>query len=148
MNFDKDIDFIARHFRKGLFAIEPTLYRIKGIRKKPLTIPKIAAISSIVVAIGATAAILISNSYYQKEIETEVPVIEKVSSMSVTHIIDFDDVPLTAVVEQINLVYDVEVDNIPVNADELYVSLHYEGNAMDLVETLNEILGTNMKIKE
>lgn len=148
MLFHKDIDFIARHYRKGLFAIEPALYRIKGVRKKILTLPKIVAISSFIIAIGATAAILIRNSYNHKERETEVPVIEKKSPMSVSHVLDFNDVPLTTVVQHINLIYGVEVDNLPKNADELYVTLHYEGTALDLVETLNEILETNMKIRE
>lgn len=148
MLFHKDIDFIARHYRKGLFAIEPALYRIKGVRKKILTLPKIVAISSFIIAIGATAAILIRNSYNHKEKETEVPVIEKKSPMSVSHVLDFNDVPLTTVIQHINLIYGVEVDNLPKNADELYVTLHYEGTALDLVETLNEILETNMKIRE
>lgn len=148
MFFHKDIDFIARHYRKGLFAIEPALYRIKGVRKKIFTLPKIVAISSFIIAIGATAAILIRNSYNHKERETEAPVIEKKSPMSVSHVLDFNDVPLTTVVQHIKLIYGVEVDNLPKNADELFVTLHYEGMALDLVETLNEILETNMKIRE
>lgn len=148
MSFDKDIDFIAKYYKKGLFTIEPALYRIKGFRKKIWTLPKIAAISSFIIAIGTTAAILITNSYHHKETRVEIPVIEKTSPMLVSHVIDFDDAPLTVVVEQINLIYGVEVENIPINADELYVSLHYEGTALDLVETLNEILGTNMRIIE
>ena len=148
MSFQKDIDFVAKRYKEGLFRIEPALFRIKGFKKKIPTLPKIAAISSIVIAIGATAAILITNSYSRKEIPSEVPVIEKASPMLVSHVIDFDDAPLTIVVDQINLIYGVEVDNVPINADELYVSIHYEGTAADLVETLNEILGINMKIIE
>lgn len=148
MSFHKNIDFIAKHYRKGLFAIEPALCRIKGVRKKIWTLPKIAAVSSFVIAIGATAAILITGYYNPKETGEEVPVMEKISPMSVSHIIDFDDVPLTTVVEQINLIYGVEVENIPVNADEVFVTIHYEGTASDLIETLNEILETHMKIME
>lgn len=148
MLFHKNIDFVVKHYKKGLFSIEPALYRIKGFKKKIWTLPKVAAISSLIIAIGATAAILITHSLNQKEIGTQVPVIEKISPAFVSHIIDFDDAPLLAVVEQINLIYSVEIENIPENAEEIYVSLHYEGTALDLIETLNEILGTNMKIKE
>lgn len=148
MSINKDIDFVAKHYKKGLFNIETALYKIKGLRKNNRTLPKVAAISSIVVAIGATAAILITNSYNSKEIESNVPVIEKESPMLVSHVIDFDDAPLSVVVEQINLIYGVNIENIPKDADELYVSIHYEGTALDLVETLNEILGTNLKIIE
>lgn len=148
MSFHKEINFVAKYYRKGLFKIEPALYRIKGIRKNFWTFSKVAAVSSIVIAIGATAAIIITNSYNPQKVETEVPVIDNTSPLLISHIIDFDDAPLSAVVEQINLTYGVEIENIPVNAEELYISLHYEGTALDLVETLNEILGTHMKIKE
>ena len=148
MSIDKNIDFIAKHYRKGLFSIEPTLIKLRGIRKKLWTFPKIVAISSIIIAIGATAAILITNSYNSQDIETKAPVIEKTSPALVSRVIDFDDTPLPVVVDKINTVYDVEVINLPDNADEYYLSLHYEGNAKELVETINEILGTEMKIKE
>lgn len=38
--------------------------------------------------------------------------------------------------------------NIPDNADSFKLTLHYEGNADDLVETINDILGTEIAIKE
>lgn len=148
MPFHKDIDFVAKYYRKGLFNIEPALHRIKDFRKKKRILPKIAAISSIVITIGAAAAILITNSYQTKGIREEVPVIEKTAPLSVSHVIDFDDAPLLTVVDQIKLIYGVDVENIPVNAEELYISIHYEGTAMDLIETLNEILGIDMRIIE
>ena len=148
MSIDKDIDFIAKHYRKGLFSVESALIKVRGIRKKIWTFPKIAAVSSIIIAIGATAAILITNSYNSHDVETKGNIIEKTSPALVSRIIDFDDTPLPIVVEKINKVYDVDVINLPVNADDYYLSLHYEGNAKELVETINEILGTEMKIKE
>lgn len=148
MSIDKDIDFIAKHYRKGLFSVEPALFKVRGIRKRIWTFPKIAAVSSIIIAVGATAAILITNSYYSQDNETQVPVIEKASPALVSRVIDFDNTPLPMVIDRINKVYDVEVINLPANADEYYLSLHYEGNAKELVETINEILGTEMKIKE
>ena len=42
----------------------------------------------------------------------------------------------------------VEVVNLPDNADNYRLSLHYEGNPMELVETINDILDINMTIKE
>ena len=144
----KEVEFIAGHYKEGLFAAEPALYRIKGFKKRFLTVPKIAAISSFVIAIGAMAAILITKPYDHKETGTGIPAIEKVSPVSVSRVIDFDDVPLTAVVEQIRLIYNVDVTDMPQDADELYVTIHYEGTVSDLIETLNEILGTNMRIKE
>ncbi len=37
--------------------------------------------------------------------------------------------------------------NIPENADDYMLSLHYEGNALDLIDTINVILGTSMEIE-
>ena len=52
------------------------------------------------------------------------------------------------VVDRIREVYGVEVVNLPDNADNYRLSLHYEGNPMELVETINDILDINMTIKE
>ena len=104
MSIDKDIDFIAKHYRKGLFSVEPALIKVRGIRRVIWTFPKIAAVSSIIIAIGATAAILITNSYNSQDIETKAPVIEKTSPALVSRVIDFDDTPLPVVVDKINTV--------------------------------------------
>ena len=61
--------------------------------------------------------------------------------------IDFENATLPAVVAKIKEVYGVEVVNLPESADEYKLSLHYEGTAADLVDTINETLGTDIKVQ-
>ena len=51
------------------------------------------------------------------------------------------------VVEKINETYNVKVTGLPESPEEYRLSLHYEGTASDLVETINEILGTELTVK-
>ena len=150
MNLEDRLIFIARHYRKGLFAVEPALRKVKNLKKRFWNFPKIAVACAILVVIGATAAIIVNNSYHSSPVEeSAVPVsTETVKPALISRVIDFDDVPLPVVVERINLVYGVEVTDLPDNAGDLYLSLHYEGNALELIDTINEILDTRMRIKE
>lgn len=149
MEENKDIQYIAKHYRKGLFVTEPALRRIKSTGRPWWTPAKIAAASIAVVVMSATAAVLIHNSSISEpstpteQIETPV-----MPAKAVVRVIDFEETPLTVVVAEIKNVYGVEVIDLPENADEYKLSLHYEGSATDLVETINAILDTDMKIKE
>lgn len=66
----------------------------------------------------------------------------------VVRAIDFDNASLTDVIAKINEVYGISVTNLPANADSYRLSLHYEGNVVELVETINDILDTELTIKE
>lgn len=48
--------------------------------------------------------------------------------------------------ERIKEVYGVEVSGLPENPEKYVLSLHYEGNVNALLESINEILGTNLKV--
>lgn len=63
-------------------------------------------------------------------------------------VIDFEEAKLPEVVERIEAVYNVKIGNLPANADDFTLSLHYEGNPVDLVQTINEILETNLTVDE
>ena len=62
--------------------------------------------------------------------------------------IDFENAPLPKVVERIREVYGVEVTGLPENPEEYVLSLHYEGNVNTLLESINEILDTKLKVKK
>ena len=144
---DKEIDFIAKYYKNGLFNVETALKKIKPALRKVWTWQRVAAISCVVVVIGATAALLIRNSFYsEKNSEIDNSFRNEIPFESISKVIDFDDTPLPVVIEQINHVYNVEVTNIPENVDDYYLSLHYEGNVLDLIDIINEILGTDLKI--
>lgn len=152
-DLDREIDFIARHYKAGLFNAQTALRKIKPAIHKFRSWQRIAVASCIVVVLSATAALLIRNTYYSKtptEIENEIENTQSpvVPLETVSKVIDFEDTPLPVVIDQINIVYDVEIGNIPTNAESYRLSLHYEGNVIDLIESINEILGINLQIEK
>lgn len=136
---EKDIKFIARHYRKGRFSVE------KGWRKlniRPVSIwrrMRVAAAVAAVIVLSATAAVIYN--HYTPQTEQSAPV-------EIVRVIDFENTPLPTVIAEIREVYGVEIDNVPENAAEYNLSLRYEGNAVDLVATINDILETQMTVKQ
>ena len=148
-DLDEEIGFIVRHYKTGLFNTKKALRKIKPSIRKAWSWQKIAAASSILFVIGASAAFLIRNNLNSEtQVEIENTVSTEVPFETVSRVIDFDDTPLPIVINQINLVFDVVITNIPDNADDYRISLHYEVNAIDLIETINEILGINLEIEK
>ena len=105
-----------------------------------------AAIVS-VIAFSAVAAI-----FYHEYSLYEDPIVEQqmpdTTPATAVKVIDFENVPLPTVISKIREVYGVEITDIPDNAADYRLSLHYEGNVADLLETINEILDTKMALKE
>ncbi len=146
---NKDIDFIAGRYRIGRFSIDegwkrlniaPSFLRWKRVRVA-------AAIASVIV-LSATAAMIYRQYDLTSDKQVQQPEQLAVSPKEVVKIIDFDNAALPTVITKIKEVYGVEIVNIPENADEYHLSLHYEGNAVDLVTTINDILDTQMSVKE
>lgn len=149
MDINREINFIAKYYKDGLFNADKALRQIRPYIRKAWSWPRIAAVSSVIIVLGATAALLIRNSYFSKPTgDIENTPSKKIPLESISKVIDFDDAPLPVVIDRINSVYDVEVINVPVNADDYRLSLHYEGNVLDLLETINEILGTDLEIEK
>lgn len=74
--------------------------------------------------------------------------VETVSPLAEIKVIDFENAPLPDVVKKIESVYDVKVDGVPVSPEGYVLSLHYEGTPTDLISVINDILGTEMTVKE
>lgn len=147
MEENKDINFIARHYRSGLFGVEPTLRRIKPMVRRWWTPVRIAAASAAIVVLGATAAVIIRHNTSVNDAPAVEHKVEPAEAPQlVVKVIDFENTPLPVVVKKIHEVYGVEVTGLPDNADDYLLSLHYEGSATDLVDTINEILDLNMKV--
>lgn len=148
----KNIDFVAKHYRKGAFSSEKGLHRIgfgPARRWKPY---RIAAAVVTFVALTATASFFIYNEYSSEEVITEkVQTAETTESgvdLKTERVIDFDNAPLTVVVDEIKRVYGVEVTGLPENASEYRLTLRYEGNVVDLLNTINEILDLSLRPKK
>lgn len=145
----EEISYIAKRYRRGRFSVDKAWQRL-NIKPAPRwTRFRIAAAIASAVVLSATAAVL----YHQYELNThtETALPEKtdhVAPLKAVKVIDFENTPLPTVISKIKEVYGVEVSNIPDNAGEYHLSLHYEGNAVDLIATINEILETQMDVKE
>lgn len=146
---DKEIGFIAKHYKVGLFNADRAIRKIKPKIRNVWSWQRTAVAACIVVVLSATAALLIRNTYYsEKPIEIENIQSPDMPLETITKVIDFDDTPLPIVIDQINLIYDVEIVNIPANAEDYMLSLHFEGNVIELIESINEILGINLEIEK
>lgn len=146
-----DIDFIARHYRHGRFSVNDGWKRL-GI-DSPSRLRPIRTAAAIAVAVVMTAAAALIYHNYQpigNDTTPEAPTcVENINTgAGIAKIIDFENTPLTQVVEQIERVYEVKVTGMPADAGTYRLSLHYEGTAADLLETINEILGTDLKLEK
>jgi len=148
MENEGNIRFVARHYRKGRFDAESAWWRlgmvpVQGVWRRF----RVAAAVGGAIFLTATAAVLY-HAYHPVESPSEVvaPTVE--SPSEIVEIVDFENAPLPIVIQRIREVYGVEVGNIPADADAYVLSLRYEGTAADLVDTINDILGTQMTVEE
>ena len=152
-DFEKEIRFIARFYKKGLFEVNASWKKIRPRQNKWWSIPRIAAASSVIIVLSAAAGIWINNTFLKSDNKTEVSVPSQPVPLappleSVSRVIDFEDAPLPVVVDQIELVYGVQIKNLPANSEDYHLTLHYEGNVADLIETINEIFCLNLEIEK
>lgn len=146
---DKNLKFIVRHYRKGMFAVEPALRRVKGRKFVWWTRTRIAAACAVGAILTASAVLFVHNGYLSERDQTIQDTEQAtVPATRVVRIIDFEEAPLSDVVAKIKEIYGVEVTGLPADPDCYTLSLHYEGSAIDLVETINDILDTDMTVIE
>ncbi|MDE6288899.1 MAG: hypothetical protein K2M00_08970 [Muribaculaceae bacterium] len=144
---EHDIDFVARHYRKGAFDIKQGWRRLALTSRGGWRRLKVAATVAVLLALGATATIVLTRTPDKPTgTETTVEIPSEASILKIVRAIDFDNAPLTDVVTEIYNVYGVEIGNLPENAGALRLSLHYEGNVEDLVASINEILNCELVI--
>lgn len=144
-----EVTYIAKRYRKGKFSADKGWKRLNIKPVFKWNSLKIAAAISSVVVLSATAAVI----YHQYELKNTPDkavheAVKPVAPLEVVKVIDFENTSLTTVISKIEEVYGVEIQNVPKNAEEYNLSLHYEGNAVDLVATINDILETQMTVKK
>ncbi len=144
---EKDIMFVVRHYRSGCFSTD------KGWRRLGIDVRgrwwrlRVAAAVVATIVLSATAAVLYRHYTIADRVEPVMTLDEGVTDKDAIKVIDFENTPLTEVVERIRVTYGVEVLNVPENAESYRLSLHYEGTAEDLVDTINDILYTDMEVE-
>lgn len=146
---NQDIQFIAGRYRKGRFNVNNAWQRLSPVSSSFRRAYRIAATIGGLLFLSAAAAVLF-HQYELKstDVETVAEPAGAVKPQEVVRVIDFENTPLTTVISRIKEVYGVDVINVPENADDYILSLRYEGNAVDLVATINDILETKMDVKE
>lgn len=143
----EEISYIAKRYRKGRFSADKGWKRLGIAPSFRVRRMRIAAAIASFAILTPTAAVIyrhVSIPASNIEIQQSIPADPK----EVVKVIDFENTPLPVVVDKIEEVYGVEVTGLPENAEEYRLSLHYEGNPVELVETINDILDIKMAIKE
>ena len=155
---EESLRFVANHYNSRAFDQDAAWRRITGHEPSaessghtfPLRRRRFAVAASIAAAvvISASAAFF---TWVLPSAETDNQTsIESTDasrgSLTAVRRIEFTDAPLADVVQAIERVYGVRVGNLPVESYRL--TLSYEGNARDLIATINELLGTNLRIEQ
>lgn len=144
---DKEIGFVARHYREGLFSVKDGWRRLGLGMSVRMRRYRIAAAVSAVVVLSASAAI-IYHEYRAGSVPEKTETMQTVNPMAEVKVIDFENAPLPEVIGQIETVYGIRVEGVPESPEHYELSLHYEGTPTDLISTINEILGTQMTVTE
>lgn len=145
---EEDLHFVVNHFKKG------TLLPSNGWRKFKLKhrlsnykrYIAAASITAVVLAASASLYYLSSHNVNSQREEQITEVIPTVASPmeATTAKIEFKNAPLTDVVAEIERIYGVKITNLP--EERIMVTISYEGTALDVVETINDLFDTNLKI--
>ena len=147
---DESIDFVASHYDGSLLP-QPGWQRFSHTHHTSWLRRNVAA-----ACIGAAILVASAASIYYISTSENSPVSENKEVTTISNApayehykivkIQFADAPLSDVVAEIEKAYGVKVSNLPQKETRLTIS--YEGNAYDVIETINELLGTNLTIEE
>ena len=148
--FKESLEFVVKYYRRDAFHPDDELVRVVSVRRPWWRRTAIAA--SVAVGVLAASAFLYVNltrvsSEPQMPEQTVVAPEMEVRVETEVKRIEFKDATLRQVAEAIEDTYGVEVEGIDSNS-EIKLTLSYEGTAEDLVETINELLGTSLRINE
>ena len=157
--FEDSLNFVSKYFQPYIFSKnrkDADFYSITG-KKRIFNIftstPRKIAAASITVALVASASCLIylrSTDKQSAPVEINTPVeqtevIEVQNQYTEYAVIDFSDAPLKEVIEDIEKTYGVKISNIPSESHNL--TLHYEGDATELISIINDLLDINLRIE-
>lgn len=148
---DKDIDFIVGKFKEGTFSTDSNWRRFKamvGLRRRRIGV---AAAVAAVIVVSATAAVFTyryGSSPVIGEETTHLESIDEIPTYDEPKMMVFESSKLSEVIESIEKEYGVKIGNIPSNSDDYVLTLRYEGTPVELIEAINEILGTHLTVEE
>lgn len=149
---EESIDFVSGYFEEG--ALMPRegwrrfllTHRIGHMRRNIAA----ACIGAAILTATASIYYFTSSTHPQQQIKTEriTTPSEPASAFEPMKMvkIEFADATLQEVVAEIEKIYGVKVGNVP--REEMRLTISYEGNAYDVIETINELLETNLVIEK
>lgn len=143
----KDFDFVARYYKKGSFNKDAAWARLGITTVSWWSRFRVVAAVAALLVVSASAALI----YHQYQLNTaKNQAVESVDITPLTEVkvIDFENASLNEIVREIESVYNVKVENLPDTTRDYNLSLHYEGTPIDLIESINDILGTQMTVVE
>ena len=105
---DKEIGFVARHYREGLFSVKDGWRRLGIGMSVRMRRYRVAAAVSAVVVLSASAAI-IYHEYRSESVPQQTETVKRVNPMAEVKVIDFENAPLPEVIGEIETVYGVRV---------------------------------------
>lgn len=146
---NKEVDFIARRYKKGRFSPDAGWNRLGIAPVSKWRRYRVAAAVAATVILSATATILYREYRMEDVPQQTMPVkTQTISPLAEVKVIDFENTPLPEVVKKIESVYGVKVEGVPASSEGYVLSLHYEGTPTDLISVINDILGTEMSVAE
>lgn len=156
---DRDMEFVTRHYRDGAFDVKAGWHKVEcrlGLdKRRAWTVImasrwRAAAAIAAGVVLTASACVLTWRLVTAPDPTVETPVVEapaagRVNAVAEVKRIEFTDAPLPEVIQAIERTYGVKVTNVP--DTEYRLTLSYEGTAADLIATINDLLGVELKIE-
>ena len=147
MKYDENIDFVARHYRKGAFDTAKAWQRT-GIAAPRRHAWRAAAAVALLAAVGATAGIyLYLNTTTPAATEVAAPQPASIRPTKVC-VINFKSTPLPRIVGEIERVYKVKIDGLTAADSDKKITIHYQGDLDSMLKAINEIAGTNLSVAE
>lgn len=144
---EENLNFVANHYRKGKFNADRGWKRI-GIVRRFWNGKRISAAAAVGVVVVSAAAFAVYENYFSETTPQQEVITNTAYPAYMVKAIDFENAPLPSVIESIENTYEVRITNIPEDAERYNLSLHYEGNAFDLIETINDILDINLMVED
>lgn len=148
-SFSDSVSFVALHWRPGTFPQRQVLARITGRRFLFMSRRVAVAVVAVVAAGCAVAAFLwFSRAPQAPEPMPVAPLEQTVAPPPGQQVrrIELDDASMERIAAEVREVYGVELVNLP--SDDSRLTLSYEGTADDFVATVNDLLGSDIRIAE
>lgn len=146
--FEEECRFVVAHFKEGAFRTKELFESKVAFRNRRKIAIRWVAASLIAVTLSATAIITYKiRSVVPDEVTTEQCIVDKADNSKAIEIIrlEFNDAKLSDVIKAVEEAYGVKLTNVP--DEEIYLTLSYEGNAQDFIDTVNELLNTEIEIE-